>query len=194
MWPSKYIIYRLINSIFHIYASSMVCFFFLLRIGQNPRRRVHKGKIISINTRVSPLGRWYALLICAWSASNIKSILDAQKSSLNINIWLKGVNVPQKILTFALKSHLSNLDLDYMIRKEISQTSIPNTKYIFRKGNNKFKGLSFSVNLETWISCPTEIALIFFEICCSLCWQLNDSQSVVVYTSLQNTTITDRTL
>ncbi len=52
---------------------------------------------------------------------------------------------PQKILTlnsWEIYTENSFVSLRFVIPKEISDTSIPNPKYILIKGNRKFKGPS----------------------------------------------------
>ncbi len=47
-----------------------------------------------------------------------------------------------QFVIYIQKIHHFKQDSDYMVPTGISQTSLPNEKYIFKKGNNQFKGTS----------------------------------------------------
>jgi hypothetical protein len=76
---------------------------------------------------------------------------------------LKEVNVCKKDYYFSklgiytLNIHHSKRDLDYIIPKGIDLTLLPNPKYIFSKGSNKFNKIT------------TVISKFLSEIHCSLC-------------------------
>jgi hypothetical protein len=84
---------------------------------------------------------------------------------------------PQKILLFIkiyTDIHLSNWDLDYMIPKRISQTSIPDPKYTLENEITNSRDHLCNSYLEIWISWNTVISKFRLEICCSLFPMLTD--------------------
>ncbi len=79
----------------------------------------------------------YALLICAWSLSNIKMYLGQTWLSLRNKYLIlrsKYFYFPH-IGTYILKIHLSTWNLDYMIPKGISHTLVQNPTYKFQNRN-----------------------------------------------------------